>query len=554
MLEILSSALGTVQSTVEFLGPGNLVVAILALIATPYVDRLLIRRKRVTFRVLYNSKVGIGPELLHLDGDHTRKDGQAKQLAELLARMSVVVVRIRNTGSYDIHAGDFEKPLAFTFGGRVIWNARISDASDDKLRKDVREGLEFFAATAGANPRANPPSSGTLRAMRDLLPSRTTKGGAQAPSWQGVRLGELNLGRRQRFKLVVVLVEPPGRTGELTKGFRYEGKLNENGLIRDDKVERRVTLPRVTGVAAVALTGLLLAGLALAPTARPAAGVNCASGQLSVVGSSVFMPTLSTLADLYRQGCPGAVIDTRPTGSVDGVRQLIASEHPEGLVALSDGKQNTGAAPVRAEQLGIVVYHVVVNSSAGVDGLTSAQLRGIYDGTYRDWSQLRGGAPLPIRIVGRGQESGTRELFEQRVLHAAEPGLTSNDCLTNDRDQRAPIIRCERNANPEVIDMISNTPGAIGYSDAPSVAEARKSSALNALTLDNKTFDTNSVIESGYQFWTVEYLYLRSPDGLPAALLDYLRHDPTARIRLTAAGYIPCTTPDNAPLDLCNHR
>jgi phosphate transport system substrate-binding protein len=60
-----------------------------------------------------------------------------------------------------------------------------------------------------------------------------------------------------------------------------------------------------------------------------------------------------------------------------------------------------------------------------VDGLTTAQLQGIYNGTYRDWNQLRGGASLPIRIVGRGQESGTREPFEQRVLHAAEPALTS---------------------------------------------------------------------------------------------------------------------------------
>jgi phosphate transport system substrate-binding protein len=226
-------------------------------------------------------------------------------------------------------------------------------------------------------------------------------------------------------------------------------------------------------------------------------------------------------------------------------------------VAVTDGKQDTTQPGSHAEALAVVVYDVVVNSSAGVNGLTTAQLQGIYNGTYRDWNQLRGGASLPIRIVGRDHGSGGRELFEQSVLHTGEPGLTSNGCLTLDRGVQAPVIRCERDNNAQEIQTISQTPGAIGYSDAPSAASARKSNAVTALTIDNKAFDINTAVESGYPFWTVEYFYsLGEPasNTLVGALVDYLRISDSVHARIAEAGYVPCARQAGAMLDLCNRR
>jgi hypothetical protein len=34
----------------------------------------------------------------------------------------------------------------------------------------------------------------------------------------------------------------------------------------------------------------------------------------------------------------------------------------------------------------------------------------------------------------------------------------------------------------------------------------------------------------------------------------YLRHDPNGWAHLKATGYVPCTTPDGAPVSLCNYR
>jgi ABC-type phosphate transport system substrate-binding protein len=555
------AVLGALQSVLEFLGPGNVVLGIALLIATPFVDRFLIRRKRISYRVLYNSKIGLGPEKLHDANEATEANlRQLRQVARLLDRMSIVVVRIRNTGSYDVDPDDFALPLSFTFGRRIVWNARVSEVSDAKLREQIRSGLEFFR-----DDTTSPDDPDGLRTVRERLVQRMSRWvGVQAEPdldaehrWHGVRLTGLSLPRRQRFKLVVVLREPG--EGEITKDVGVTGKLKETGLVEDEKRERTITLPRVTGALAAALTLFLVLSLVFAPSPPDPAAARCAAGELTVVGSSVFVPTATEVAEDYARRCRDGRVTTRATGSIDGVRALLQAppEEQDELAALSDGKQAGGAAELHAEQIAVVVYHVVVNTSAGLNAVSTEQLRGIYDGTHTDWSQLRGGEPLPIRIVGRGQESGTRELFERTVLGTGESGLSSNECLERDRNPGAPAIRCERDSNTEVVREISETPGAIGYADAPSVTRARKENALTALALDGRVFDAAAGVDSGYPFWTVEYLYTRRPPEagtLLASFLDHVRHDDGARLRLKEAGYLPCTTAEGTALELCDLR
>ncbi|MDT7713137.1 MAG: phosphate transport system substrate-binding protein, partial [Pseudonocardiales bacterium] len=121
----------------------------------------------------------------------------------------------------------------------------------------------------------------------------------------------------------------------------------------------------------------------------------------------------------------------------------------------------------------------------------------------------------------------------------------------------APIIRCERDKNEDMVHMISRTEGLIGYSDVASIAEARRSNAVTALTIDNKAFDRNTAAEVAYPFWTVEYLYSRRPPaegGLLASFLAYVQRNDGAQARLHEYGYIPCRTTGGAPLELCNYR
>ncbi|MEV0682014.1 substrate-binding domain-containing protein [Actinosynnema sp. NPDC050436] len=544
------------RSALDFLGgPGPVALAIALLFATPVIDRLFVRRKRVGFRVLYNSKIGLGPEQLH-DGTDAHAP-QLRELVRVLDRMSIVVIRVRNSGTYDIDRDDFDKPLTFTFGSRVVWNARVSEAGSEELRAEVRRSLQFFGREEG---QVRAPLT-TVRERVALTVGRLFRTAPDRPPvvsepvWHGVRLDGLVLRRKQKFKLLVVLREPEGnRTGELGKEVKVSGSLGSAGVLHDEKQERFLTLPRLTGGLAAILAGVLVLTLALPPDGRDPT-VACGTGSLRVEGSSVFMPTMARIAEQYARACPGAAVVTEATGSIAGVRAVASADPGKALVALSDGRQET--RDVVAQQAAIVVYHVVVHDSVGLDALTLEQLRGVYSGKYTDWRELRGGDPLPIRIVGRGSESGTRELFERRVLGTSEGALSSNDCRSPDRDPQARVIRCERDKNSDVVHEIAAVEGAIGYADAPSVAEARKTDKLTALSLDGKVFDSVSGVDTGYQFWTVEYLYTRAQppeDSLQARFIKYVREHDDARIRMKDAGYLPCRTPEGGPLELCNLR
>ncbi|MGW0809067.1 PstS family phosphate ABC transporter substrate-binding protein [Nonomuraea sp. NPDC002799] len=380
---------------------------------------------------------------------------------------------------------------------------------------------------------------------------------AAEPEWHGVRMDRLALKRGQKAKLVVVLREAgPGGDDDITKIVHHVGKLKDAGLIKDERLARRLTLPRVSTTLVILLSLVLVLSQLSRPPGR---SIACASGELRVEGSSVLMSTMRAIADEYAKVCGDDVrITTQANGSLSGVRGALESDpaRPDGLIALSDGKSNYHDR-LHGEKLAIVVYYVVVNSGVGLTALTLDDLRKINKGTWTDWKQIRPEGPsLPIRFVGRGQASGTRHLFEERVLGTGENVLSSDECLEKERNRRAPVIRCERDNNAEVLDKISTIPGAIGYADAASVADARRAGSITALTLDGKAFDASTAVEAGYPFWTVEYLYTgsRPPAGsLTASFLQFVRTHSLARVRLTEAGFRPCAGTEG-PVELCALR
>jgi len=553
----------TMQSLAEILSSdsGSLVLGIAALvaIAAPFVDRYFIRRRRLAFRVLYNSKIGLSPIPLH-DGANgsAQADPQLARTAHLLSRMSIVVIRVRNTGGFDIAPGDFEIPMAFTFGSRIVWDARVSDATGDDLRTSVRDGLEFFTRET-ASPQ--PPAEGAkLSRVRALLPKRFAElvspeapPTPEAPEWHGVRLARLSLKRKEKFKLVVVLRESDEHGEEISKEIEHHARL-AGGRIKDDRKQRRITWPIITTAVGVLLTGALLATL-IVSWSRPAQTVECAGGSLAVEGSSAFVPIIDSIAREYHGQCDGADITTRATGSVTGVRALapVSAADKDGLAVLSDGKSGEAGPDLASKPVAVIVYSLVVNRAAGVDRLTVGQVKDIFSGRVRNWDQLRPGPSVPIGIVGRGQESGTRKTFEQKVLGGAEDRLTSDSCRAPERDPSAATTRCERGTTSEVLTEVAAVPGALGYADVPAAkAAAAKDPQVTVVQLDGRYPDVTT-IDAGYRFWTIEYLYTK---GVPANesvlkhFLDYLSSS-TARAELQDAGYTPCVAKDGLLDRLC---
>lgn len=547
-------------------GEATLVLGIAAVlgIGAPVAQRFLAGRKLVYYRVQSDSRIGLDVDLHDDDDADGHTDQELISVAKLVSRLSFVVIRIRNTGG-DVSFRDLGEDVEFTFRGRAIWNARVSDARNDEVRAAVVNSLEFFS-TDTESP--TPTETSTLPKVRRWLPERMreiirTPPAAEPkpapepppPVWHGIRVKRsLSLVAKEKFKLVVVLREPETTpAGSLTKGV--DGPSGKR-RIKNERDVRRARWPLVTAGIGVLLAGVVVA-VNLVPgaavTADPA--VECATGELAVVGSSSFTPIMTPIAEEYMAACDGATITVTGTGSIDGVREVAAAEPARrgSIAALSDGVVGEATPDLRAEPVAVIVYTMVVNESIGLDRLTADQVRGIYSGRYRDWDELRPGPSLPIRIVSRGQESGSRRTFEETVLGGTSEGALTSDSCETPRSSGDPIIRCERGSETELVDEVSATPGAIGYVDLPTVNEANAAGRPVTVVQLGERYPDVSSISSGYPFWTIEYLYTkgRPPGGsLLDSFVEYLRSG-VARAELQDAGYTPCISKDGQLYLLC---
>jgi phosphate transport system substrate-binding protein len=444
-----------------------------ALLAAPFVDRLLVRRKRISYRVLYNSKIALGPEVPHDRTDHVEG-------LSVAARPGDAAAQPDERGG---HPDPQQRQLRHRARG-------LRGAAVVRLRRPgvvEREGVRGEHA-------AGPQAASGQHAVLSLQPKpdQTT---AHIAAWPPAA-GQARV-RAARAR---------SRQHEVTKEVRTSGKLNEAGLIENESRRRLVTLPRITVALASLLTLLLMLSFVVKPDQTDPTFA-CQAGDLRIVGSSVFMPVIEEAAKEYMDECgPGTRIEPRSTGSLEGVPDVAKSDlqDPPEILALSDGANKKHHNELYSQRIAIVVYHVVVHRSVGLTTLSTGDLRKIYNGTVTDWSEIRGGDPLPIRIIGRGHDSGTRLLFEE-VLGAGEGELSSNECYERDRNNpQAKTIRCERKDNPDIVAGLASVPGAIGYVDDPSIAHKNRPNGLVALTLGD-------------------------------------------------SGFRPCTTPQG-PLELCSHR
>jgi phosphate transport system substrate-binding protein len=275
----------------------------------------------------------------------------------------------------------------------------------------------------------------------------------------------------------------------------------------------------------------------------------CGSGAITVTGSSAFVPVVARAARPYLAACPQAQVTDVVSSSHEGIRALLRPDAKrEATLVLSDGIGDDPTGQLQRQAIAVLIYAVVVDDDAGVDQLTVDQIRAIMSGAVTSWAQL-GGADIPIRIVGRGPDSGSRSAFERYVLQGAEPRESSDNCMERDRVPTDPVIRCERSSTEEVLRQVAAVPGAIGYADAEA---AGAYPGMVIASLGGADASRGSV-RNGYPFWTVEYAYTYGrplPGGALQRFLEHLSGDATARL-IGEAGYEPCVLFDRSLDPLC---
>jgi ABC-type phosphate transport system substrate-binding protein len=470
----------------------------LGALAAAWIFTFIVQRRRIAWCEHLDAPISLVPKEarridtwgdrnIYLDGEEVRDP-------------SLVLLRIRNAGLINIGENDIRRPLTFTFPGRVVRDLAVREG------RGVTEGM--------------------IRPLNDPL---------RAVDGNRIRLPALPMKRNDRFKLLVLL-------SGTNKGVRGRGFIRGGRVVRETR-RRGPGARNLTFGGTAALLLVLLAGTFM-ETGVPSPS-SCASGRLTLEGSTAFAPLATQISAAYHSTCHGAVITVNAVGTFNGLNDLNSAGQAgpaaaSSQIAMSDGPVPPGyPGSLIGRPVGIVIFAMVVNKEAGVLNLTIPQVRGIYQGKITNWRQA-GGRDQPIEIVSRDSKSGTRRAFEQRVLNRAEPVFSSYDCVNKNADQHSLVVRCEVPSTTALLQHVEGIPGAIGYAEISDVAAYPD---IEYVKLNGQRPSTGSVLQRTYPFWAVEYLYTyRSPTSgtLTSAFLGYLTNTGTVKKILRSQGYIPC--------------
>ncbi|WEV27893.1 substrate-binding domain-containing protein [Streptomyces sp. 71268] len=473
------------------------------------VERFLPGRKRIGYRVQMDTAVSMNPQA-------ARDIVQLRLLLneQEVTDATVALLRIENDGSKDVARHDYQEPLVVEFPGRTIQAVTVTE-TDASLRSMLTR-------------------NNGLRVAGDRL-----------------TLPAVPLNRRDHFKLLVLLT---GDGDQVTmSGFLSGGSIRRNAQRRGPS-----KLSLALGGVFIILMGLL-GGLLIRNSDDEAANPVCATGELVIDGSTAFAKPMKAIANDYQKQCPGAEIEVRHSSSLDGLRNLSRAgrDHPDhqpAFIAMSDvpaPRIDSYKDLMAHRPVSVVPLSVVVNRESGVKNLTTEQLRGIFSGKHTNWKDV-GGKNVPINLVTRDSQSGTRITFEREVLKGAPTGQPAglSDCTTRINQPSSRPQHCEASVTESALEAVDQVSGAIGYAETYQAGFYRN---VTAVQLNGRAPEIALNKPDGYPFWATErlYTYQEPRDGsLTAKFLTFMNGQ-NAQVLLQAHQHLPCSTKANSYHHAC---
>lgn len=282
---------------------------------------------------------------------------------------------------------------------------------------------------------------------------------------------------------------------------------------------------------------------------------------------SRFFPTMSVL--LLTLACGGAgdrvVIQNRGSDTLVNVAQAWAERYgqinPNVAVAVSGGGSGTGISAMINGTVDIAnssramresemeaaraggndpIEHIVgfdalavfLHPDNPISSISTAQLRQIYGegGTYETWSDLDIAVPGcgsdEIVRISRQNNSGTYAYFQGAVLGEVEFKLGSRDM----------------NGSSEVVDLVENTPCAIGYSG---LAYATEHVKMPCVSVEEGGACVSpavaTAIDGTYPIARPLFMYTAgTPEGVVGGYMDWILGE-EAQCMILNMGYAPVT-------------
>lgn len=242
-------------------------------------------------------------------------------------------------------------------------------------------------------------------------------------------------------------------------------------------------------------------------------------GTVSASGSTALLPLLKPAQEEFHKLHEEVTVNIAGGGSFTGINQVSS-----GSVQIGNSDVNV---PEEFKDQGLVDHKVVVlpfvfitHKDVGVDNLTAAQAGGILTGKITNWKEI-GGRDQDITIIHRAKSSGSRATISEVVLKGA--AFTDHAVI--------------QDSNGAVRAAIANTPGAIGYVDAPYADHTVKT-----LSYGGVKYTPEAVIRGQYPVYSYGHMYTKGEAaGAAKAFIDYVMSPEFQDTYVEKTGFIPIT-------------
>jgi phosphate transport system substrate-binding protein len=278
----------------------------------------------------------------------------------------------------------------------------------------------------------------------------------------------------------------------------------------------------------------LLVSLALAACGggeRPqSASAKPLTRPLTIKGSDTMVILGQRLAEEYMKAHPGEVVQVNGGGSGTGIAALIngsidmaMSSRPMKETEKQQAAQSRGSA-VTEQAVALDALGVFVNAANPVRQLTIAQVRDVFQGKAKNWSEV-GGADAPIILYGRESSSGTYDYFREHVLNKGD---------------FAPQVQTLQ-GTAAIVNAVGSDKNGIGYGGI-AYAKSVRALAMQAEGAQPVAPSEATVADGTYPLSRRLFFYF--PSAAPERVSKFARWSltPEAQALVTKVGYFPLAT------------
>ena len=230
---------------------------------------------------------------------------------------------------------------------------------------------------------------------------------------------------------------------------------------------------------------------------------NSFAKDLLLSGSSTLFPVAKKAAKAFEKKT-GKKVAVSGGGSSNGVKNALAGK-ALGMASrkLKSKEESSGAV---AHTLGLDGIVIVVHKDNPITGLTTAQIKDIYEGKVKDWKDVGSSKPGAIKAFGPDSSHGTNGAFLS-MTKAAEDKL---------------VYTGRKNVKKIFGDLASNK-DAIAFSSYGMYSVKDRSKAMKLVEVDGKAPSLASIKDGSYPLVRPLNLVTKGePAGIQKTFIEYI--------------------------------